>query len=152
MRRFIESMKIKSLVNTFIPEHLLMLKNLLGSSSGDTADETLFGQTTFLSGSAPLQDCAYVKLLPPFVLHYYDSVSHSYLRRCYQKILPGIDVLEIPQLCRKYKSTLWYSQNLNTSKKQPVCILAKWIGEDGQIIDDSNPLQLCAGTVEYFFN
>ena len=74
------------------------------------------------------------------------------IRRCYQKILPGVDVLEIPQLCRKYKSTLWYSQNLNTSKKQPVCILAKWIGEDGQIIDDSNPLKPCAGRVEYYFS
>ena len=38
-----------------------------------------------------------------------------------------------------------HMQNLNTSKKQPVCILAKLIGEDGQIIDDSNPLQPCAG-------
>lgn len=74
------------------------------------------------------------------------------MRRCYQRILPEIDVLEIPQLCRKYKSALWYSQYLNTSKKQPVCILAKWIGEDGQIIDDNNLLKLCAGRVEYFFS
>ena len=71
---------------------------------------------------------------------------------CYQRILPGIDVLEIPQLCRKYKSALWWSQHLNTSKKKSVCILANWIGEDGQIINDNDSLEPCAGRVEYFFS
>lgn len=82
MRRFIETMKIKSLVNTdmFTPEHLPMFKNLLGSRSEGTADETLFGQTTFLSGNVTsLQGHAYVKLLPPFVLHHFDSIHEEML-------------------------------------------------------------------------
>ena len=108
-------------------------------------------QTTSISCNFDsLQDRASVKLIPPFVLHHFDSVSLSYLRICYQKILPGIDILEIPQLYQRYKAAFWWSQHINTSKKQPVCILANWVGEDGQIIDDRISFELCAGKVEYF--
>ena len=96
MRRFIENTNIKSLanINMFSPEHLSIFNSLLGSRSEATADEILFAQTTFISGNfTSMQDRAHVKLMPPFVLHHFDSVSLSYLRICYQNILPRIDIL-----------------------------------------------------------
>ena len=152
MRRFIENMHIKSKVNTdsFSPEHLSLLSNLLGARSGGTANKTLFGQSIFVSDEHVfLQEYANVKLSPPFVLHYFDSVLLSYLRLCYQKIIPDVDVLEVPQLCRRYKYATWWSQHLNSSKKTPLCILAKWIGGDGEINCDN---EICAGIVKYFFS
>jgi len=152
MRRFIENMHIKSKVNTdsFPPEHLSLLSSLLGARSGGTANKTLFGQSIFVSDEyVSLQEYANVKLSPPFVLHYFDSVLLSYLRLCYQKIIPDVDVLEVPQLCRRYKYATWWSQHLNSSKKTPLCVLAKWIGGDGEINCDN---EICAGIVKYFFN
>ena len=151
MRRFIENMHIKSTVNTdsFPSEHLSILSSLLGARSGGTATKTLFGQSIFASDEClSFQEYANVELSPPFVLHYFDSVLLSYLRLCYQKIIPDVDVLEVPQLCRKYKYATWWSQHLNSSKKTPLCVLAKWIGEDGEINCDK---EICAGIVKYFF-
>ena len=102
MRRFIENMHIKSTVNTdsFPSEHLSILSSLLGARSGGTATKTLFGQSIFASDEClSFQEYANVELSPPFVLHYFDSVLLSYLRLCYQKIIPDVDVLEVPQLC-----------------------------------------------------
>ena len=60
---------------------------------------------------------------------------------CYQTFLPTVvDILEIPQLCRKCKPAMWWFQYSRTSKypKQAlVCITANWIGEDGQITRDA---------------
>ena len=156
MRRFIETMHIRSIVNTdtVAPEHLFVFKDLLGTNSGGSANETLFGQTTYLGRNAnSLQNCVDVKLLPPFTVHHFDSISHSNLRICYQSFLPDVDLLEVPQLCQKYKSAVWWSQRINSSvypKKALTCIQAYWIGEDGAISNDSS--ELCAGRVEYFFS
>ena len=69
-------MHIKATVSTdsFPPEHLSILSCLLGARSGGTATETLFGQSIFSSGECVLQGYASVKLSPPFVLYYFDSV------------------------------------------------------------------------------
>lgn len=117
-----------------------VLKGLLCDMNGGSASETLFGQETN----------EYVKLMPPFVLHHFDSVSMSYLRMSYQAFLPDIDLLEVPQMCRKYKNAMWYSQHLKVSNKSSTCILAKWVGEDGHI--NTNTSEACAGRVEYFFS
>ena len=72
---------------------------------------------------------------------------------CYQTFLPTVDVLEIPWLCHKYKSAMWWSQYLISSKypkKALVCIIANWIGEEGPITSDTS--KLCAGRTEYFFS
>ena len=136
-----------------MPEHLSIFNNLLGARCGGTADESLFGQKTFISGNFDsLQDHGHVKLIPPFVLHHFDSVSFLLENVLYQKILPGIDILEIPQLYQRYKAAFWWSQHLSISKKQPVCILANWVGEGGQIINDNSSLEPCAGRVEYFLS
>ena len=154
MRRFIETMHIRSIVNsdTVAPEHLFVFKDLLGANSDGSANETLFGQTTYLGRNAhSLQSCADIKLLAPFTVHHFDSVSYSHLRECYQSFLPDVDVLEIPQLCRRYKSAMWWSQRINSSlypKKTSAYIQACWVGEDGKI---SNSSELCVGRIEYFF-
>ena len=154
MRRFIETMHIRSIVNsgTVAPEHLFAFKDLLGAKNGGSANETLFGQTTYLGRNInSLQNCADVKLLPPFTVHHFDSVSHSHLRVCYQSFLPEVDVLEIPQLCQKYKSAMWWSQRISSSlypKKASELIQACWIGEDGKISNSSEPY---VGRIEYFF-
>ena len=126
MRKFIQNMHIRSMANSDLllsPEHLSILKDLLCDMNGGSASETLYRQETN----------EYVNLMPPFVLHHFDSVSISYLRMSYQAFLPDIDLLEIPQMCRKYKNAMWYSQHLKVSNKTSTCILAKWVGEDGHI-------------------
>ena len=75
---------------------------------------------------------------------------------CYQTFLPTVvDILEIPQLCRKCKSAMWWPQYSRTSKypKQAlVCITANWIGEDGQITGYSYVSKFSAGKIEYVFS
>ena len=96
MRRFIENMHIKSTVNidSFPPEHLSILSSLLGARSGGTPTETLFGQSIFSSGEYVfLTRVCKCQIITTFVLHYFDSVSLFYLRLCYQKIIPDVDVL-----------------------------------------------------------
>ena len=156
MRQFIENMTIKSIAssNTIVAEHIPIFKDLLGTSCSGTASETLFGQTGLIPSLANidlLQDHIVVKLLPPYVIHHFDNVTFIYLQRCYQKIFPDVDILEIPQLCNKYKAAQWWSQHLKSSrryKKALLCIQAYWVGEDGNITDYS--LNLCAGSIEFF--
>ena len=156
MRRFIENMHIISLVNpdSLAPEHSYIFEDLLGAQSSGSASDTVFGVNNSLSSNCNFDlNHPNTSLLNPFVLYYFDNVSLSYLRTCYQKFLPTVDVLEIPQLCRKYKSAMWWSQYLKTSKypkKALVCITANWIGEDGQITGDAS--KFCAGSIEYFFS
>ena len=156
MRRFIENMHIRSLVNpdSLAPEHSYIFEDLLGAQSRGSASDTVFGVNNSLSSNRNFDlNHPNTSLLNPFVLYYFDNVSLSYLRTCYQKFLPTVDVLEIPQLCRKYKSAMWWSQYLKTSeypKKALVCITANWIGEDGQITGDAS--KFSAGRVEYFFS
>ena len=72
---------------------------------------------------------------------------------CYSAIVPDVNILEIPQLCCKYRTARWWSQYLKTSKypaKISCCILANWAGEGGQITD--NPSIVSVGHVEYFYN
>ena len=77
---------------------------------------------------------------------------------CYQTFLSTIvDILEIPQLCHKCKSAMWWS-NLQCSRtsKYPkqalICITANWIGEDGQITGYSYASKFSAGRIEYVFS
>ena len=156
MRRFIENMHIRSLVNpdSVAPEHSYIFEDLLGAQSSGSASDTVFGVNNSLSCNRNFDlNHPNTSLLNPFVLYYFDNVSLLYLRTCYQKFLPTVDVLEIPQLCRKYKSAMWWSQYLKTSKypkRALVCITANWIGEDGQITGDAS--KFSAGRVEYFFS
>ena len=45
---------------------------------------------------------------------------------------------------------MWCSQHLKASNKASPCILAKWVGKDGQI--NINSSAAFAGKVEYFFS
>ena len=160
MRQFIDNMNIKSIVSSdiIVSKHIPMFKHLLGTSCSGTASETLFGQTGLVPSNCnfinidSLQDHIVVTLLlPPYFIHHFDNVTFMYLQRCYQKIFPNIDILEIPQLCNKYKAAQWWSQHLKSSrlsKKALLCIQAYWVGEDGNITDNS--LDLCAGSIEFF--
>ena len=157
MRRFIESMHIRSLANEDIVgvEHLSIFRDLLGVNCAGSATDTLFRQTTFLTSNftdlASLETNVDVTLLSPFVLHSFDSVLLSYLRTCYQTFVPDVNILEIPQLCHKYRTAKWWSQYLKCSEypaKMSTCILANWVGEDGCITED--PLITSAGRIEYF--
>jgi len=154
MRRFIENAQIKSFISPVDLEHHSIFVGLLGAKSAGSATDTLFGQTTFLNSNitdlASLHTDANVTLLPPFVLYKFDSVFLSYLRTCYQSFIPGVNILEVPQLCRKYKAARWWSQHLKGSEypaKMSTCIVANWVGTDSCIAEDS-----CAGSVEYFFS
>ena len=112
MRRFIENMHIRSLVNPDMVG-LEQFKDLLGANCAGSATDTLFGKTTFLTGNfinlVSLQTNVNVTLLSPFVLHSFDSVSLSHLRTYYQIFVPDV---KIPQLCHKYRTAKWWSQYL----------------------------------------
>ena len=85
------------------------------------------------------------------MLHSFDSVSLSHLRTCYQIFVPDVNIIEIPQLCHKYRTAKWWSQYLKCSEylaKMSTCILANWVGEDGCITED--PSVTSAGRIEYF--
>ena len=72
---------------------------------------------------------------------------------CYSAIVPDVNILEIPQLCCKYRTARWWSQFVKSSEypaKISCCILANWVGENGQITDDSTVVS--AGRVEYFYS
>ena len=159
MRSFIENMHIRSLANEDIVgvEHLSIFRDLLGANCAGSATDTLFRQTTFLTSNftdlASLETNVDVTLLSPFVLHSFDSVLLSYLRTCYQTFVPDVNILEIPQLCHKYRTAKWWSQYLKCSEypaKMSTCILANCVGEDGCITED--PLITSAGRIEYFFS
>ena len=99
MRRFIENMHIRSLVNpdSMAPEHFYICKDLLGTQSSGSASDTVFGVNNSLCSNLNFDfNHPNISLLYPFVLHHFDSVSLSYLRICYQTFLPTVDVLEIP--------------------------------------------------------
>ena len=92
-------------------------------------------------------------MLPPYVLHYFDSDLLRYLRNYYSQYLPGVDVLEVPQLCCNYKMAQLCSHTLKGTKctaEKFTCIQAYWIGSDGKICDSSE--NLCAGKIEFFFS
>lgn len=138
-------------------EHHSIFAGLLGAKSAGSATDTLFGQTTFLTSNftdlTSLHTNVNVTLLPPFVLYKLDSVLLSYLRTCYQSFIPGVNLLEIPQLCRKHRTARWWSQHLKSSEypaKMSTCIIANWVGTDGCITEDSRLIS--AGRVEYFFS
>ena len=90
-------------------------------------------------------------LLSPSVLYTFDSATVSHLRICYGSFIPHVNILEVPQVCWKYKAAKWWSQYLKSSEypaKISTCILANWVGGDGQITEDSTVVW--AGRVEYF--
>ena len=105
MRRFIEKAQIKSFITPVDLEHHSIFVGLLGAKSAGSATDTLFGQTAFLNSNftdlTSLHSDSTVTLLPPFVLYKFDSVFLSYLRTCYQCFIPGVNILEVPQLCCK---------------------------------------------------
>jgi len=160
MRRFIDDMKAKSLssISTIPVEYGSLFTNLLGSSSLGTSTDTIFGKTASLSGSIndclliarsvvqPTLDYVYgcpLELIPPFTIHKFDPDSMGYLRSCYSKFLPDVDILEIPLLCRKYKVAQWFSQHLGNCRannKRPTCIQAYWADSDGKIDSHCNDL------------
>ena len=157
MRRFIENVHIRSLANPDMvgSEHFFIFRDLLGAKSVGSASDTIFGQTTFLTSNftdlASLQTSVNVTLLCPFVLYTFDSVSLSYLRTCYQTFIPNVDILEVPQLCCKHRTAMWWSQYLKSAEhpaKVTTCILANWVGENGSITEDSSITS--AGRIEYF--
>ena len=85
MRRFIENVQIRSLANssTIGSERFPIFEKLTGATSGGSAADTLFGETTFLAGSftnlSSLQGNGNVTLLSPFVLYRLDDAAVSYL-------------------------------------------------------------------------
>ena len=93
-----------------------------------------------------------VQLLPPYVIHKFDTVALNYLRTSYQLFLPEIDILEIPELYKKYKNIKWLSEQLSTKTHQNkfLCVCAYWVGSSGSIV--TNCQNLCVGEVEYFFS
>jgi len=164
MRRFIESMHIRSLASNDIveSEHLSLFHNFLNSTTQDASSETLFGQdnsnshanelTTAELLQGTVEDC-HIKMLPPYALHHFDSDLLPYLKSCYSHYLPDIDILEVPQLCRKYKMAQFCSHTLKGTKcteEKFACIQAYWIGSDGKI-SESQENQLCTGKIEFFF-
>jgi len=160
MRRFIENIHVRNIAKPFAlsPEHYPVFKTLLGATSNGSASDTLFGQATHSaddsSDVASLQTCN-IELLPPFVLYHFDRSEFSNLMTCYQKFISDVDILEIPQICRMYNKIIWLSQRLKSSrypKKSQTCVLAHWVGRDGQINDDPAGNLPSAGRVEYFFS
>ena len=170
MRRFIDDMTAKSLANTSdIPtEYHSHFTNLLCSNIPGTCADTIFGQYNHLSGNLNtflstaksvvkpsleyICDCP-LELIPPFTLHKFDANSMMHLRNCYQTFLPEVDILEIPQLCKKYKVAQWWSQrigNYRNNDKKSMCIQAYWANSHGKIECDCN--DLCAGVIQYFFS
>ena len=129
MRRFIENMHIRSLVNPNMVglERLPICKDLLGANCAGSATDALFGETTFLTGNftnlASLQTNINVTLLSPFALHSFDSVSLSHLRTCYRTFVPDVNILEIPQLCHKYRTANGGLNILNVQNIQQRCQL-----------------------------
>ena len=154
MRRFIENVHIRFLANPDMvgSEHFFIFKDLLGAKSVGSASDTIFGQTTFLTSNftdlPSLQTGVNVTLLSPFVLYAFDGVS---LRMCYQAFIPNVDILEVPQLCCKHRTAMWWFQYLKSVEhpaKVTTCILANWVGENGCITEDSSITS--PGRIEYF--
>jgi len=97
-----------------------LFNNFLTCSSGGTSNETLFcqGASSNLvkidallslptSNVSPyiIQNIP-IKLLPPFILHKFDSNSTVHLKTSYMTFFPRIKKDNIPQLFRKHKCTL----------------------------------------------
>ena len=77
----------------------------------------------------------------------------SCLRTSYVTFLPDINPLDVPQVCRKYKSLQWWSDRLYSDKlhkgdRHSTCIQAYWVGNGGHIDDMCSNLN--AGVIEYF--
>lgn len=120
MRRFIETMHIRSLASNDIlssesTECRSLFYTLLNSKAADASSKTIFEQKTFLSGYFTTAgdsldeitfDCP-VKLLPPSKLHLFDNNSLRNLKACYTHYLPDVDLLEVPQFCCKYLMAQW---------------------------------------------
>ena len=84
-----------------------------------------------------------------FTLFSIDSNLLPYLQSSYAKFLPGVDVLNIPQICKKYRAAYWWSHHLEIGKKRRFpCIKAYWIGSDGDIASDCS--NLYAGKIVNF--
>ena len=137
--------EIRSLTiqHTVDPEHLVIFKNLMGQRSLGSATDTLFEKNYFFSQQFYKFNflARYCKCKTPFpsVLYTFDSVKVFYLRICYGSFIPHVNILEVPQICWKYKTAKWWSQYLKSSEypaKISTCILAHWVGADGQITED----------------
>ncbi|XP_065917612.1 uncharacterized protein [Dysidea avara] len=162
MRRFIENAHIRNIARPYAlsPEHCSIFKTLLGATSSGSASDTVFGQTIYPAVAGDFTDFSSlqtgtIEFLSPFILYHFDRTEIFNLRRCYQKFIPDVDVLEIPQLCRKYKKAMWFTQYLKSSKypkEVQTCILAHWVGRDGQIIDAAAGDLSSCGRIEYFFS
>jgi len=167
MRQFVNDMTVKNLSAnsaTLNDEEEVLFGQLIKSNTGGTSTETLynqecqFGLQTNLSISegnvVPSLDYLNnigVKLLPPSVLHLFDSDDLRYLQQSYTSFISGVDALEVPQAYRKYKAAEWWSQHLEIDKKgKSTCIKAYWVGENGNIA--INPVNLCAGEIIFFFS
>ena len=171
MRRFVNDMNIKSIVNVesdtpLDAEQQAIFEKLLDSNSHGTSTETLYEQNFEISGSllthmsiseAEISPSLFylenssVKLLSPFTLFSIDTDLLPYLQSSYAKFLPGINILDIPQICKKYKAAYWWSHHLEIEKNRKFpCIKAYWIGSDGDIASDCS--NLCAGKIVNFFS
>jgi len=109
-----------------------LFNNFLTCSSGGTSNEMLFGQgvssylvkvdamlslpTSIVSPSLEYIQNIPIKLLPPFSLHKFDSIATQHLKTSYMTFLPSFNEDDIPQLCRRHKCALWFSEHLSCSK------------------------------------
>jgi len=171
MRQFVNDMSVRnSYVDsvTLNNEEQALFGQLIRTGSGGTSCETLYNQQSRLQLGGRLQtilslsevdvnpsidyfDNNAVKLLPPSVVHYFDSDELRYLQQSYAKFIPGLNVFEVPKTYRKHKAAEWWSQHLETEKRgKSTCIRAYWIGENGNITQ--NAVDLSAGEIVYFFS
>ena len=169
MRRFMDNMHVKSLaseIDGIAENEQFLFDGLLHVNNGGTSNETIFAKTMStvnvdvllsLSTSEVVPTANYIEnipcnLLPPFVIHKFNSDYMIHLEASYLKFLPNVSG-DIPQLCRKHKAALWFSECLNCSKRLSdnfVCIQAYWPNRHGEI--DTECHSLWSGKVDFFFS
>ena len=171
MRQFVNDMNVRNSFGNSITlnnEEQVLFGQLIRTSTAGTSTETLYNQDCQVQlGESLLTnltiseedvvpsfdyfDNTGVKLLPPSVVHYFETDELRYLRQSYASFIPGLDVLEVPQTYRKHKAAEWWSLHLKTEKRRKsTCIRAYWIGENGNIAP--NAVNLCAGEIVFFFS
>ena len=169
MRRFMDNMHVKSLVsetNGIAEDERFLFDGLICKNDGGASSETIFAKTMpvvkvdtliSLSTSEVLPTTDYIEnipcnLLPPFVIHKFSSDCMRNLKASYIAFLPNVDE-DIPELCRKHKAAMWFSEHLICSKRLKenfVCIQAYWANKHGEI--DKKCYHLWAGKVDFFLS
>ena len=129
------------------------------SFSYNNADSNVDIQTLMsLSGSDLSHTLDYVdncpiKLLPPYKIYKFDNDSLRYLKAAYQAFLPGVETIDLPELCCKHHMAEWWDMRLVRQEYQEdemLFIQAYWIGRDGNISYQCTSLN--AGMIEFFFS